>query len=158
MYVKLFIRLQHLIPQHGLSRAAGWLASTDNKLLKNTFINWFVKRYNVDMSLAAEENPLFYRFDTRPTFGMEIKTNELERTRSDEIWRWSSGQNHDNGYFQLLFEYTTTSTRIYKDQLKRYPRGGHHRIQLEKESNGEWEHLHQSEARYVRITTGWITS
>jgi phosphatidylserine decarboxylase len=57
---KLFIRLQHLIPQHGLSRAAGWLASTDNKLLKNTFINWFVKRYNVDMTLAAEENPLAY--------------------------------------------------------------------------------------------------
>lgn len=57
---KLFIRLQHLIPQHGLSRAAGWLASTDNSLLKNTFINWFVKRYNVDMSLAAEENPLAY--------------------------------------------------------------------------------------------------
>ena len=26
---KLFIRLQHLIPQHGLSRAAGWLASTE---------------------------------------------------------------------------------------------------------------------------------
>lgn len=57
---KLFIRLQQLIPQHGLSRAAGWLASTDNSLLKNTFINWFVKRYNVDMSLAAEENPLAY--------------------------------------------------------------------------------------------------
>lgn len=57
---KLFIRLQQLIPQHGLSRAAGWLASTDNKLLKNAFIKWFVKRYNVDMSLAAEENPLAY--------------------------------------------------------------------------------------------------
>ncbi len=57
---KLFIRLQHLIPQHGLSRAAGWLAGTENKLLKNTFIRWFVKRYNVDMSLAAEENPLAY--------------------------------------------------------------------------------------------------
>lgn len=57
---KLFIRLQQLIPQHGLSRAAGWLASTDNTLLKNTFISWFVKRYNVDMSLAAEENPLAY--------------------------------------------------------------------------------------------------
>ena len=57
---KLFIRLQHLIPQHGLSRAAGWLASTDNALVKNTFIKWFVKRYKVDMSLAAEENPLAY--------------------------------------------------------------------------------------------------
>ena len=57
---KLFIHLQHLIPQHGLSRAAGWLASTENSLIKNTFIKWFVKRYNVDMSLAAEENPLAY--------------------------------------------------------------------------------------------------
>ncbi len=57
---KLFIHLQHLIPQHGLSRAAGWLASTENQLLKNTFIRWFVKRYKVDMSLAAEENPLAY--------------------------------------------------------------------------------------------------
>ncbi|WP_062063773.1 archaetidylserine decarboxylase [Cellvibrio sp. OA-2007] len=57
---KLFIRLQHLIPQHGLSRAAGWLASTESSLLKNTFIKWFVKRYKVDMSLAAEENPLAY--------------------------------------------------------------------------------------------------
>lgn len=57
---KLFIRLQHLIPQHGLSRAAGWLASTDNTLLKNTFIKWFAKRYQVDMSFAVEENPLAY--------------------------------------------------------------------------------------------------
>ena len=56
----LFIRMQHLLPQHGLSRAVGWLASTNNRLLKNTFIKWFVKRYNVDMSLAAEENPLAY--------------------------------------------------------------------------------------------------
>lgn len=56
----LFIRLQHLVPQHGLSRTAGWLASTENTFLKNTFISWFVKRYNVDMSLAQEENPLAY--------------------------------------------------------------------------------------------------
>jgi len=60
MNEKLFIRSQHLAPQHGLSRAAGWLASTENTLIKNTFISWFVKRYNVDMSLAAEENPLAY--------------------------------------------------------------------------------------------------
>lgn len=57
---KLFIRLQHLIPQHSLSRAAGWLASTQTKWLKNAFIGWFVKRYKVDMTLAAEENPFAY--------------------------------------------------------------------------------------------------
>jgi len=57
---KLFIKLQHLVPQHALSRAAGWLAATEIGLIKNTFIRWFVKRYQVDMSLAAEENPLAY--------------------------------------------------------------------------------------------------
>src|SRR6187551_64392 len=60
MNANLFIRLQHLMPQQSLSRAAGWLASSHNKLIKNTFIRWFVKRYQVDMSLAAEENPLAY--------------------------------------------------------------------------------------------------
>lgn len=60
MNEKLFIRLQHLVSQHGLSRAAGWLASSENTFIKNSFIGWFVKRYNVDMSLAAEENPLDY--------------------------------------------------------------------------------------------------
>jgi phosphatidylserine decarboxylase len=60
MNAKLFIRLQYLVPQHALSRAAGWLASTKNTLIKNTFIRWFVKRYQVDMSLALEQNPLAY--------------------------------------------------------------------------------------------------
>lgn len=60
MNEKLFIGLQHLVPQHGLSRAAGWLASTNNKFIKNTFISWFVKRYQVDMSFALEEDPLAY--------------------------------------------------------------------------------------------------
>ena len=57
---RFFIGLQHLVPQHGLSRAAGWIASSKTPLIKNTFIRWFVKRYNVDMSLAQEENPLAY--------------------------------------------------------------------------------------------------
>lgn len=57
---KLFSVLQHLTPQHALSRATGWFGRTRNTWVKNTFISWFVKRYNVDMSLAAEENPLAY--------------------------------------------------------------------------------------------------
>jgi len=57
---KLFIKLQHLVPQHTLSRVIGRIASCNNGLIKNTFIKWFIKRYQVDMSLAAEENPLTY--------------------------------------------------------------------------------------------------
>lgn len=57
---KLFIKLQHLVPQHALSRVIGRIASCNNSLVKNTFIKWFIKRYQVDMSLAAAENPRAY--------------------------------------------------------------------------------------------------
>lgn len=56
----LFIVLQHLIPQHMLSRGTGWLAATRIKTIKNTFISRFAKAYNVNMAEAAEENPLAY--------------------------------------------------------------------------------------------------
>jgi phosphatidylserine decarboxylase len=57
---KLFIRLQHWVPQHKLSRWAGTIANSKIGFIKNTFISWFIKRYNVDMSIAAEENPRAY--------------------------------------------------------------------------------------------------
>lgn len=57
---KLFIKLQHWVPQHALSRFVGKIANSNNGLIKNTFIKWFIKRYQVDMSLAAEENPQSY--------------------------------------------------------------------------------------------------
>lgn len=57
---KLFIQLQHWVPQHALSRFVGKFAKSENRFIKNTFINWFIKRYQVDMTLAAEENPQAY--------------------------------------------------------------------------------------------------
>lgn len=60
MNEKLFALLQYLIPQHALSRAIGYVARAESSWIKNTFIEWFVKRYQVDMSLAEEEDPLAY--------------------------------------------------------------------------------------------------
>lgn len=60
MNPKLFIALQKLVPQHGLSRFIGKIASSNKPFIKNNFIRWFVKRYQVDMSLAQETNPLAY--------------------------------------------------------------------------------------------------
>lgn len=60
MNEKLFIKLQHWVPQHALSRFIGKIANSHNSVVKNTFIEWFIKRYQVDMSLAAEENPRAY--------------------------------------------------------------------------------------------------
>lgn len=56
----LFVAMQYIIPQHALSRAAGWLANTEIKWIKDPFTRWFVKRFDIDMSLAAEENPCAY--------------------------------------------------------------------------------------------------
>lgn len=56
----LFILLQHLLPQHLLSRLVGRLAECRTVWVKNLFINWFRKRYRVDMSQAQEPNPEAY--------------------------------------------------------------------------------------------------
>ncbi len=60
MRERLFIISQYLLPQHLLSRLAGGLANCTWSWVKNPFITWFVKRYQVDMSEAAEENPTAY--------------------------------------------------------------------------------------------------
>ena len=55
-----FILFQHVAPQHGLSRLVGALAASKIGFVKNTFIKTFAHRYNIDMSLAAEENLTAY--------------------------------------------------------------------------------------------------
>ncbi len=53
---KLFILLQHLLPQHLLSRLIGALAECHTPRVKNTFIGWFAGRYGVNMSEAQIED------------------------------------------------------------------------------------------------------
>jgi phosphatidylserine decarboxylase len=59
----LFVIVQYLVPQHLLSRLVGQLANSDVPWIKNTFIDWFRRRYQVDMSEAADPEPAHY-----PTF------------------------------------------------------------------------------------------
>jgi len=56
----LFIWLQHLLPQHLLSRTVGLLAQCRTPWLKNLLIRRFCQRYHVDMSEALEPNPEAY--------------------------------------------------------------------------------------------------
>lgn len=58
---KLFIVLQHIVPQRALSRVVGWLADCPWPWLRNPFILWFVKRYHVNMEEACCNEPLQYR-------------------------------------------------------------------------------------------------
>ncbi|MGB0663780.1 MAG: archaetidylserine decarboxylase [Pontibacterium sp.] len=57
----LFICAQHLLPQHLLSRLVGKIASCTNPWVKNTFIKHFAKRYQIDMSIAAEPELTAYK-------------------------------------------------------------------------------------------------
>lgn len=57
---RLFILSQYLLPHHLLSRLAGGLANCTWDWVKNPFINWFVKRYQVDMTQAVEQEPTAY--------------------------------------------------------------------------------------------------
>lgn len=70
MIDRLFILLQHLVPQHLLSRAAGVLARCRLRWVSQPFIRWFIHRYGVDMSEAETEDPGAYpdfiTFFTRP--------------------------------------------------------------------------------------------
>ncbi|RLU02428.1 MAG: phosphatidylserine decarboxylase [Ketobacter sp.] len=51
---------QYCVPQHLLSRAVGLLAESRWPLIRNALVNFFLQRYGIDMSLAAEENPQAY--------------------------------------------------------------------------------------------------
>lgn len=57
---RLFIVSQYLLPQHLLSRLAGCLAECRVSWIKNSFTQWFVKRFNVDMQEAKVEDPTAY--------------------------------------------------------------------------------------------------
>lgn len=60
----LFVALQHLLPQHLLSRAVGWLAELRHPVwLKSTLVRLFIRAFGVDMSEAGQPAPEAY-----PTF------------------------------------------------------------------------------------------
>ena len=57
---RLFIAMQHLLPQHLLSRLTGMLASSGFQPLKDWLIRRFIAHFAVDMSEAAEPDPGAY--------------------------------------------------------------------------------------------------
>lgn len=57
---KAFIGFQHVAPQHTLSRLVGLLAASENSFIKSTFIRTFHQRYQIDMSLAQNEDLASY--------------------------------------------------------------------------------------------------
>lgn len=57
----LFVLSQYLVPQHSLSRLVGWFASTEINWIKNTFIEKFAAKFDVNMDEALEEDLRAYK-------------------------------------------------------------------------------------------------
>jgi phosphatidylserine decarboxylase len=58
--------MQYFLPQHLLSRLIGRVAKCRQPWIKNLLIDWFIKRYKVDMSLAIESDP--HKYETFNSF------------------------------------------------------------------------------------------
>jgi len=54
------VYIQYFLPKRLLTTLAGWIAESRNPRLKNYAIRNFIRRYNVDMSLARIEDPEEY--------------------------------------------------------------------------------------------------
>ena len=67
---RLFVAMQHVLPKKALTQAAGTLASLRGGAATTRFIAWFVQRYGVNMSEAAQPDiasyPSFNDFFSRP--------------------------------------------------------------------------------------------
>jgi len=57
----MFVLIQRLLPKHLLSRFVGWLAKTENVVVKTAFINIICFFYPVDLSEAEREEKRAYR-------------------------------------------------------------------------------------------------
>ncbi|OUR95909.1 phosphatidylserine decarboxylase, partial [Gammaproteobacteria bacterium 42_54_T18] len=60
MNEKLSVLPQYIVPQHWLSRLAGLVADSKIPMIKDTFIQQFIKIYGIDMSEAMESDPTAY--------------------------------------------------------------------------------------------------
>jgi phosphatidylserine decarboxylase len=57
----LFVSLQYLLPQHGLSRIVHWLMRVQTPVFKNLLIRWFIGQFKVEMDDATRRRADDYR-------------------------------------------------------------------------------------------------
>jgi phosphatidylserine decarboxylase len=53
---KMFLSLQKVVPQHGLSRLVGWLAQSEITVIRRTFIHLFAKACNISLADAERKH------------------------------------------------------------------------------------------------------
>src|SRR5699024_9823828 len=63
VFDRLFVWSQYLLPHHGISRLMGRFARSETPWIKDPFIKWFQKRFDISLAEAEIESPTDY-----PTF------------------------------------------------------------------------------------------
>ena len=58
---RLFIIFQYLIPQHFITRMVAYIANCNTPWIKDNLIDWFIKKYSVDMTEAEKETSFDYK-------------------------------------------------------------------------------------------------
>jgi phosphatidylserine decarboxylase len=80
---KKFIRLQHLLPHHALSRLAGRFASSEANWLKDRLIRRFIAAYDVEMAEAARPVEAYSSFND--FFTRELKEGARQLADADQF-------------------------------------------------------------------------
>ena len=79
----LFIFFQKIVPQHLISRIVGFFARSKIKIVKNSFISFFIKNYDINMSEAVIEDPYAYE-SFNDFFTRNLKPGLRKFTRNDK--------------------------------------------------------------------------
>lgn len=80
-----FVFMQHLLPQHMLTRVVGSLASSRTEWIKQPLINWFAKQYQVNMAEALEPDLTAYAC-FNDFFTRELKPDARPLVQTPENW------------------------------------------------------------------------
>lgn len=99
-----FVIMQHALPKLGMTRFGGWIARARAGRLTGALIRWFVRRYGVDLTEAAQPDPAAYacfndfftralRADARPRADADFvcpvdgAISQLGRIQDDQIFQ-----------------------------------------------------------------------
>lgn len=78
----LFVYSQYLAPQHLISRGAGKVAECEIPRFKNALIEWFIKRYGVNMAEAERQHPEdFKHFNDFFTRALKADAREIDASK-----------------------------------------------------------------------------
>lgn len=127
-----FILLQHLLPQHLLSRLTGRLAASEQPWLKNLLIQRFIQHYGVNMAEAehgaAADYASFNAFFTRalkPGARPQASATNAVLCPADGAIS-AIGNIHDDSIFQAKGHDYSLTTLLGGDSRRAQPfRGGH---------------------------------